>query len=271
MCVVVKKLYQTVLEERALPNGLRTRLDFRADGGEAIPAILLLARSATPAPAAVLLHGYSSRKERMADTIGAGLLDRGIASLAIDLPLHGDRERGDREREDDETLALRSPFALLRRWRAALDDTALALRYLGAHTRVDPGRLALVGYSLGAFLAVTVAARERVVRALVLAAGGDLPDGSPLTGLVRPIVDPVRAVKQLAGRPLLMMHGRWDRTVRPEQAERLFAAAEEPKTIRWWDAGHILPAAAIADAAGWLVDALDARRGGREEEAAGRG
>jgi dienelactone hydrolase len=245
------RLFQTVHDRRTLPNGTRVRLDFRAERGETIPAILMLPPGSARAPGAVLLHGYTSRKERMADTIGAGLLDRGIASLAIDLPLHGEREQ-----EPDDLTALRSPLALLRRWQTALDEGTLALGYLGAHERVDPARLALVGYSLGAFLAVTLAARERRVRAVVLAAGGDLPDGSPFTALVRPLVDPIRAVRRLEGRPLLMVHGRWDRTVRPPQAERLFAAAGEPKTIRWWDAGHVLPAAAIAEAAEWLDEAL---------------
>lgn len=241
------KLIQTLIEERTLTNGTRARLDFRAERGERIPAILQLPRGVERAPAALLLHGYTSRKERMADTVGAGLLDVGVASLAIDLPLHGDRETG-----PDELMAVRSPLVLLQRWRTALDEATLALRFLGAHRGVEPGRVAVVGYSLGAYLAVTLAAREGAVRALVLAAGGDLPDGGPFTALVRPVVDPIRAVKRLDGRPLLMVHGRWDRTIRPPQAERLFAAASEPKTIRWWDAGHVLPPAAIAEAAEWL-------------------
>jgi uncharacterized protein len=49
-----------------------------------------------------------------------------------------------------------------------------------------------------------------------------------------------------------MVSGRHDRTIRPEQAERLFAAAMEPKEIQWWDAGHYLPEAAIGAAAEWL-------------------
>jgi hypothetical protein len=247
----VPRLLQTVHDTRALATGTRIRLDFRAERGEPVPAILQLSRGEGRAPAALLLHGYTSRKERMADTIGAGLLDVGIASLAIDLPLHGDREAA-----PDELTAIRNPIAMLQRWRAALDEGTLALRYLGAHQAVDHGRIALVGYSLGAYLAVTLAARERSVRALVLAAGGDLPDGGPFAALVRPIVDPVRAVRKLDGRPLLMVNGKWDRTIRPPQAERLFAAAVEPKTIRWWDAGHVLPPAAIADAAQWLRERL---------------
>jgi hypothetical protein len=53
-----------------------------------------------------------------------------------------------------------------------------------------------------------------------------------------------------------MVHGKRDRTVTPAQAQRLFDAAREPKTLRWWDAGHYLPDAAIDDAAEWLRGTL---------------
>jgi len=98
---------------------------------------------------------------------------------------------------------------------------------------------------------------------VVLAAGGDLPEGSPLTAVARAIADPLRAVRRLDGRPLLMVHGRNDHTVKPEQARRLFEAAREPKELRWWNAGHRLPPDAIDHAATWIVARLgrdDTRR-----------
>ncbi|MSR35476.1 MAG: hypothetical protein EXR95_02360 [Gemmatimonadetes bacterium] len=54
------------------------------------------------------------------------------------------------------------------------------------------------------------------------------------------------------------MAGPISRTVRPEQAERLFAAAAEPKEIRWLDAGHRLPPHASEDVADWLRARLSA-------------
>jgi predicted esterase len=50
-----------------------------------------------------------------------------------------------------------------------------------------------------------------------------------------------------------MLHGRSDRTIRPDQAQRLYDAASEPKELRWYESGHVLPATAAEDAAGWLV------------------
>jgi len=241
-----RKIFQTVQASRTVAGGTEWQLEFRAGEGPSIPAVLLLPAAPEPAPGAVLLHGYSSRKEHMIGPVGRSLLAQGIASLAIDLPLHGTRT------DPVQAQAARNPLAMVQVWRQALDEVRLGLRYLEARREVDRGRLALVGYSMGSFLSVVVAADEPRVRAVVLAAGGDLPDGTPFAAVARMIADPVRAVRKLEGRPLLMVNGRNDRTIRPEQAERLFAAAAQPKEIRWWDAGHYLPPAASDDAAKWL-------------------
>ena len=255
---MAQRIVQSVRSERALPGGgRRLTLDFGLERrDERVPAILSLpaASAERRAPGVLLLHGYSSHKEQMADSIGRVLLRHGIASLAIDLPLHGERRGG------MDMQAMRNPIALVSAWRLAQDEARLALGYLGARAEVDAGRLAIVGYSMGSFLGVLVAAAEPKVRALVLAAGGDLPDGTPFEKLVRTLADPLRAVRKLDGRPLLMVHGKRDRTVTPAQAQRLFDAAAEPKTLRWWDAGHYLPDAAIDDAAEWLRAALGVER-----------
>jgi hypothetical protein len=218
--------------------------------GARVPALLVLPEGREPAPAALLLHGYSSRKERMAETVGTALARAGIASLAIDLPLHGERGHA------LDAQAARNPMQLAQQWRAAIAECRAALDWMAAHEGLDGSRLALVGYSMGAFLACEVGSREPSVRAMVLAAGGDLPKQTPFSLLVRAVADPLRAVRRFAGRPLLMIHGRHDTTVRPDQAERLYAAAGEPKELRWYDAGHYLPPSVVGDAATWLASRL---------------
>lgn len=248
-----KRIAQRVLAEHAVAGGRAVRLTFRVEDAEntaaPVPGLLRLPATNGPVPAALLLHGYASRKEDMAESAGDALLPLGVASLSIDLPLHG--ERGD----PLELRSLRNPLELAARWRMAIDDAVLGLRYLAARGDVDRHRLAVIGYSLGSYLALAAAERDRATRAVVLAAGGDLPD-YPFAALLRAVVDPLRAVRALEGRPLLMVHGRRDRTILPVQAERLFAAASEPKEIQWWDAGHYLPDAAVKRAATWLAERL---------------
>jgi hypothetical protein len=221
------------------------------DGGEQVPAIIQLPRVATPAPAVLLLHGFSSRKERMADSIGRELLRHQVASMAIDLPLHGAREGG------IETLSLRNPLALVQNWRLAMTEAHAALAYLAGHDAVDADRIGLAGYSLGSYIGILVAGSDPHVRVVALAAGGDLPEQTPFASLVRTIADPRRAVRGLAGRPLLMVNGKFDRTVKPAQARALFEAAREPKEIRWYDGGHWPSAAAIEGTSQWLAARLE--------------
>jgi predicted esterase len=250
---VAKRITQRVLAERAIPGGRAVSLTFRADEGPSastpVPAVLRLPNVSEPVPAALLLHGYASRKEDMAESAGEALLPLGVASLSIDLPLHGDRA------DPLELRSVRDPFELAARWRTAIDEAQLALRFLAARPEIDRDRLAVIGYSLGSYLSLAVVERDRAPRAVVLAAGGDLPD-FPFAALIRAVADPMRGVRALAGRPLLMVHGRHDRTILPAQAERLYAAAGQPKEIHWWDAGHYLPDEAVVKAAAWVANAL---------------
>jgi surfactin synthase thioesterase subunit len=53
-----------------------------------------------------------------------------------------------------------------------------------------------------------------------------------------------------------MINGRYDRTIRPEQARALFEAAGEPKELRWYDGGHWPPQSAVDQVAEWLAERL---------------
>lgn len=217
-------------------------------GRSSVAGILLLPPGDEPAPGAVLLHGFSSRKEHIVESAGVHLARRGVASLALDLPLHGAR--------DGDARSIRNPLEVVKLWRLALKEASAAAALLRAHEGVDGERIGVAGFSLGSFLALQLAAGDGRIGAVVVASGGDLPGGSPLEPIARLVADPVRAAGRLKGRPLLMLHGRFDRTVAPAQAERLFAGAKEPKELRWFQAGHRLPQEAAEVAALWLAGHL---------------
>jgi fermentation-respiration switch protein FrsA (DUF1100 family) len=222
-------------------------------GGEPVPAILQLPRLDAPAPAVLLLHGFTSRKEDMATSVGRALARRGVASLAIDLPMHGQRIDAGRR------LSMANPMSLVETWHRALREAGLAVAYLAEHGGIDSARIAIAGYSLGAYLSVCLAAAEPRICAVALTAGGDLPSSIPFLPLVRTIVDPCDAVRRLDGRPLLLMNGRRDPRILPAQANRLFDAAREPKEQRWYDGGHWPPSSAMMDVADWIASRLEAR------------
>jgi uncharacterized protein len=214
-----------------------------------VPSVWTAPGGAVPAPAVLLLHGFSSSKERMAQSVGRALLALGIASLAVDLPFHG-------EREGDVSSISRNPLALVGAWRTAIAESRDAVTWLAAQPTVDAGRLGVVGYSLGGFLALMTAAEDDRLRVVALAAAGDLPDHTPYASLVRGLVNPLRAAERLSGRPLLLVNGRRDTTTRPAQAQRLFDAAREPKTMHWYDGGHWPPASAIDTTSRWVAEQL---------------
>src|SRR5215212_3341309 len=228
-----------------MPGKVNRRYSTIDFAGARVPSIMLIPENARPVPGVLLLHGISSSKERLSATMGHSLAARGIASLAIDLPLHGSR--------DDAILeeARSNPLGLVRHWKAALAEAKAAINWLRGHDAIDRDRVHIAGYSLGSYIALQTAAAEKNVASIIVAAGGDLP-ATRWTRMMRIISDPLRSVKSLKGRPLLMLHGKRDRTITPEQAERLYDAASEPKELRWYESGHVLPPAAGNDAAAWL-------------------
>ena len=126
----------------------------------------------------------------MAEFVGEALLPLGIASLSIDLPLHGDRA------DPFELRSVRDPSSWprdgerrSRKLNSPCASSPRAERSIANDSRV-------IGYSLGAYLSLAVAERDRAPRAVVLAAGGDLPD-FPLAPLIRAVADPIRGVRAL--------------------------------------------------------------------------
>jgi dienelactone hydrolase len=190
-------------------------------GGAGVPSLLLRPEVDTPVPGVLLLHGYSSSKEVLSNTMGLALAARGIASLSFDLPLHGSRD------EDMFEEARTNPFGLLQHWKSALVEAKDAITWLAGHESIDPLRIGIAGYSLGSYIAIQTAAAEPRIKCVIVAAGGDLP-ATPWTSMVRMVTDPLSSVRKLKGRPLLMLHGINDRTIRRDQAQVLYDAAADP-------------------------------------------
>ena len=70
---------------------------------------------------------------------------------------------------------------------------------------------------------------------------------------------PIEPVKYIGFAPptrLLLQSGRQDALVPPRDAERLHAAAPDPKSVQWYDAGHNLGTAASRARSAWLHENL---------------
>ncbi len=141
----------------------------------------------------------------------------------------------------------------------AVDDSQAALRWLLNNPNIDPNRVAVLGQSLGADLAVTAVDLGGLaprLRALILdSAFSDYrlivreklasfwltwPLQYPLSWLISDDFSPSESIARISPTPVLIIHGEADRVVPVHHAHRLYAQAHEPKAL--WiipDTGHI--------------------------------
>jgi fermentation-respiration switch protein FrsA (DUF1100 family) len=75
-------------------------------------------------------------------------------------------------------------------------------------------------------------------------------------------IEPIRFIANAGPIALLLQSGRTDNLVPERDAEALHAAVPQPRTVRWYDAGHGLTQQALFDRMDWLREqiGLDARK-----------
>jgi carboxymethylenebutenolidase len=129
-------------------------------------------------------------------------------------------------------------------WKATLDE---ALEQVRSLDNVEPQRVAVLGFSLGAYLGVSMAAMSGASRiAAVVECGGGLPAPlAPLVGLAGPMP------------PVLIVHGEADEVVPVAEAHKLSDLLRERKVPHemalFANQGHVLHGAADGEAAERVV------------------
>jgi dienelactone hydrolase len=215
-------------------------------------------------PIVIMLPGLDSVKEELQATAGY-LLERGLATIAVDGPGQGEAEYD---------LPIEPAYERV--------TTAVA-GYLDTRDDIDPGRIGLFGVSLGGHYAARSAAGEPRVRATVALAGpyrldldwDTLPPQTRATferrsGAASPGEARKRAgaltLEDAAARitaPLLVVHGGQDRLVPPYHAERLAREAPGAELLMYRDGSHGVTNHAFESRsrmADWLAGNLGERR-----------
>jgi phospholipase/carboxylesterase len=111
---------------------------------------------------------------------------------------------------------------------------------------VDPRRVWLMGFSQGAAMSL----------ALLLSDPGLVAGVVALAGFVPEFARPWAAPGKLAGKPILIIHGRQDETVSLEQAQsacELLSGAGALVNFHEYDIGHKLNAQGMRDLEAWLA------------------
>ena len=143
-----------------------------------------------------------------------------------------------------------------------------ALDLLVSQPNVDAKRLAYVGHDFGGMYGVLAGSLDqRPTHYVVMASTPRFPDWylylPKLEGEARETfiqqmteIDPITHVPNLSPASVLFQFATDDFHVPKERAEEFFAAAKEPREIKWYEAQHGLNEAATEDRKAWLKQSL---------------
>ncbi|MDR7335908.1 alpha/beta hydrolase family protein [Roseateles asaccharophilus] len=181
-----------LLAEQDRGSHVAQSLTLRGALGDRVPALCLRPKGPGPHPAVLVMHDHGARfdigKEKMvrplaanpsADAwvqryyggafVGDTLVDAGFAVLAIDALGWGERGRPGFARDDQQALA-NHLLQLGHSWAGLIaSDDLRAHRWLSEQPGVDAKRVAVLGFSMGAFRAWQLAAVAPEVSACVAA------------------------------------------------------------------------------------------------------
>jgi dienelactone hydrolase len=189
----------------------------------------------------IFLHGGVPRAKDDPTSIQLSRLmaRAGWTVLSIDLLHWSDRNTGLLETfsevEKHERL-YNQPAAYLEFVTQTVKDVSRSYDFLVRERNADPARIALVGFSRGAQLAMIAGGAERRLAAVGLLHGGHF-DFFEVGH--RAAACPANYIGRISPRPLLMINGENDADYLPDTAVRpLQDLLQEPKRIIWTDAGH---------------------------------
>jgi len=249
-----------MLESDELEGIRREHLSFQTTPG--LRAFGRIYHAAAPAGGAlgwiIHLHGGTQRaKDGPGDRYIATFLARaGWNVLAIDMLYFGERGTGLFTTYTDPEKHARlynQPSTYLAWVSQTVKDVGRAFDLLVKERGADPGRIALVGFSRGAEVAMVVGGADRRIAAVVSLYGGHFD--ALETGHL-PAACPANYIGRIAPRPLLMVNGTQDTDFDREAAVLpLQRLARKPSQFIWVETGHTVPpAATMPEIIRWLAE-----------------
>ena len=143
-----------------------------------------------------------------------------------------------------------------------------AMDLLLSQPKVDSKRFAYVGHDFGGMYGVLAGSLDqRPTHYVLMAATPRFPDwylylpkleGEARTAFIQTMseIDPIVHVPNLAPAKVFFQFATDDFHVPKERAEDFFAAAKDPKEMKWYEAGHGLNEDATRDRKSWLKEKL---------------
>ena len=147
-------------------------------------------------------------------------------------------------------------------------NTRRFMDLLLSQPNVDSNRFAFVGHDFGGMYGVLSGSLDqRPTHYVVMAATPRFPDwylyspkleGEAREAFIRQMseIDPITHIQNLSPAQIFFQFSTDDPHVPKERAEEFFAAAIEPKEMKWYQAGHALNPDATLDRKAWLKENL---------------
>ena len=236
------------LLDEHIEGGVRLRR-IRYTGGEhvRVPAVLLQPATGDGSrPAMILQHGANTGKDDYYIQAPARRwAKQGWTVLAIDLAEHGERATTTPTDPLIRRRLIGTPSFIVQ----SVADLTAGVDVLTATLGVDPARIGYAGFSLGGMLGTVFTAREpRIRAAAIVIAGsfaytrywerGETAEDRARRRAAAEATDPAFFAAAISPRPFLMVNTTDDPIFPREAVETLFAAAREPKELRWRPGTH---------------------------------
>ena len=247
-------------------DGAVTWVDFTYASlkGGRVPATLIIPDGRGPFAGIVMMHGLPGNRQQMAP-YGRYYAQTGAVMILIDAPFARPENA---ERPDWVTLTEKDREEQIQ----LIIDLRRAVDVLIARSDVDPNRLAFIGVSYGGGIGGLFAGVENRLKAYSFVVGGsglvariagqvdeDTRRFHEMTAEEQELwvsamwpIEPIHYVGHAGPAALLFQNGTRDELVRPGDAVKYQEAGSEPKTIIWYEAGHILPFEHVRDQTEWL-------------------
>jgi dienelactone hydrolase len=166
------------------PGVLADRVTYSTADGMIVPAIVYrpdpkLLRHHEMLPGIVIVNGHGSDKFGWY-AFYSGIMFAKAGAVVVTYDPIGEGERNDNKlsRQTPSPHDAPVPEDIARRLAGLMQvDLMQAVSYLDAQLEVDPRRIAVAGYSMGAFIAGITGAVDPRIHALVLSGGGTYDDG----------------------------------------------------------------------------------------------
>ena len=203
------------------------------------------------APIAILMHGMKTHMfhwlASSGPMYGEGLLrsflDKGYRVLALDARIHGYA----RKEGNPETALTKAKFGMTGDYYSMIEDSVRDYEFVLGRIKnnfEDARHIVAVGYSMGAQMAIMLAARNPEITHLVTMV-------PPHTGRLKQ-VSPVEFAPQVKVKNWLLLMADQDDYNEPEENDQIEAAITTKYTRVNFDSGHILPKHYVDVVGDWI-------------------